>query len=155
MNNSGYLKKKLPFLCNAVKMVYLCVFQEQAPYSGGTPLAMLAAQCNKITTPSPPPLAEATVGKSFIPWKKSPVGAAQPPASGFHLSSSARGSLTSPLSMQSNGLSYSRGSPVGTPTGNPPIGVYPGGSEHFLYPTTTASAQSEHLSQVSTCSFVC
>merc|ERR1712184_213043 len=38
----------------------------------GTPLAMLAAQCNKLTTKSPPPLADAAVGKGFHPWKKSP-----------------------------------------------------------------------------------
>ena len=33
---------------------------------------MLAAQCNKLTTKSPPPLADAAVGKGFHPWKKSP-----------------------------------------------------------------------------------
>ena len=38
----------------------------------GTPLAMLAAQCNKLSTKSPPPLADAAVGKGFHPWKKSP-----------------------------------------------------------------------------------
>ena len=38
----------------------------------GTPLAMLAAQCNKLTSKSPPPLADAAVGKGFHPWKKSP-----------------------------------------------------------------------------------
>ena len=45
----------------------------------GSPLAMLAAQCNKLTTKSPPPLADAAVGKQggggggagFHPWKKS------------------------------------------------------------------------------------
>ena len=36
---------------------------------------MLAAQCNKITSKSPPPLADAAVGKGFHPWKKpEPVG---------------------------------------------------------------------------------
>lgn len=38
----------------------------------GTPLAMLAAQCNKLSSKSPPPLADAAVGKGFHPWKKSP-----------------------------------------------------------------------------------
>ncbi|MCL4150927.1 UNVERIFIED_CONTAM: hypothetical protein GTU68_003802 [Idotea baltica] len=33
---------------------------------------MLAAQCNKLTSKSPPPLADAAVGKGFHPWKKSP-----------------------------------------------------------------------------------
>ncbi|XP_050525224.1 transcription factor Sp9 isoform X2 [Daktulosphaira vitifoliae] len=37
-----------------------------------TPLAMLAAQCNKLQSKSPPPLADAAVGKGFYPWKKSP-----------------------------------------------------------------------------------
>ena len=35
---------------------------------------MLAAQCNKLTSKSPPPLADAAVGKGFHPWKKSPGG---------------------------------------------------------------------------------
>ncbi|XP_058828763.1 transcription factor Sp9 [Topomyia yanbarensis] len=39
----------------------------------GTPLAMLAAQCNKLSSKSPPPLADAAVGKGFHPWKKSPI----------------------------------------------------------------------------------
>ncbi|XP_062701235.1 transcription factor Sp9 isoform X1 [Aedes albopictus] len=39
----------------------------------GTPLAMLAAQCNKLSNKSPPPLADAAVGKGFHPWKKSPI----------------------------------------------------------------------------------
>lgn len=38
----------------------------------GTPLAMLAAQCNKLSNKSPPPLADAAIGKGFHPWKKSP-----------------------------------------------------------------------------------
>ena len=42
-------------------------------YAGlrGNPLAMLAAQCNKLSNMSPPPLADAAVGKGFHPWKKS------------------------------------------------------------------------------------
>ncbi|KAK2708943.1 transcription factor Sp9-like [Artemia franciscana] len=36
----------------------------------GTPLAMLAAQCSKLSSKSPPPLADAAVGKGFHPWKK-------------------------------------------------------------------------------------
>lgn len=33
---------------------------------------MLAAQCNKLSNKSPPPLADAAIGKGFHPWKKSP-----------------------------------------------------------------------------------
>ncbi|XP_046681029.1 transcription factor Sp9 isoform X1 [Homalodisca vitripennis] len=47
----------------------------------GTPLAMLAAQCNKLSSKSPPPLADAAVGKGFHPWKKSPQGGGQGPGS--------------------------------------------------------------------------
>ncbi len=39
---------------------------------------MLAAQCNKLTTKSPPPLADAAVGKGFHPWKKSPSSSTSP-----------------------------------------------------------------------------
>ncbi|ELU09935.1 hypothetical protein CAPTEDRAFT_224157 [Capitella teleta] len=37
-----------------------------------TPLAMLAAACNRIRSKTPPPLADVTVGKGFQPWRKSP-----------------------------------------------------------------------------------
>lgn len=33
-------------------------------------MAMLTAQCNKLASKTPPPLADAAVGKSFHPWKK-------------------------------------------------------------------------------------
>uniref|UniRef100_A0ABD2WDX6 C2H2-type domain-containing protein n=1 Tax=Trichogramma kaykai TaxID=54128 RepID=A0ABD2WDX6_9HYME len=45
----------------------------------GTPLAMLAAQCNKLSNKSPPPLADAAVGKGFHPWKKSPQSSGSSP----------------------------------------------------------------------------
>jgi len=48
----------------------------------GTPLAMLAAQCNKLSSMSPPPLADAAVGKGFHPWKKSGGGSHSPEAAG-------------------------------------------------------------------------
>lgn len=48
-----------------------------------TPLAMLAAQCNKLSNKSPPPLADAAIGKGFHPWKKNtsspPLGEHSPP----------------------------------------------------------------------------
>jgi len=44
------------------------------PRLGGTPLAMLAAQCNKLASKTPPPLADAAVGKGFHPWKKGTGG---------------------------------------------------------------------------------
>ncbi|XP_018497687.1 transcription factor Sp9-like [Galendromus occidentalis] len=67
---------------------------------------MLAAQCNKLASKSPPPLADAAVGKGFHPWKKNnsgptPVSLGQPaPAS-------------SPNSLPSQ-------SPLSTPPGRSP-----------------------------------
>jgi transcription factor Sp8 len=52
----------------------------------GTPLAMLAAQCNKLSNKSPPPLADAAVGKGFHPWKKSPQQSSSGPQSPNNLS---------------------------------------------------------------------
>lgn len=53
-------------------------FKQERP--GGTPLAMLAAQCNKLASKSPPPLADAAVGKGFHPWKKAaPQGSSSTP----------------------------------------------------------------------------
>ncbi|XP_063238432.1 transcription factor Sp9-like isoform X2 [Bacillus rossius redtenbacheri] len=57
--------------------------QSEHPGLRGTPLAMLAAQCNKLSSKSPPPLADAAVGKGFHPWKKSPQGAATSSPSGL------------------------------------------------------------------------
>ncbi|XP_011307684.1 transcription factor Sp9 isoform X5 [Fopius arisanus] len=54
------------------------VFQDH-PGLRGTPLAMLAAQCNKLSSKSPPPLADAAVGKGFHPWKKSPQSSGSSP----------------------------------------------------------------------------
>ncbi|KAK9512978.1 hypothetical protein O3M35_001276 [Rhynocoris fuscipes] len=50
---------------------------------------MLAAQCNKLSSKSPPPLADAAVGKGFHPWKKSP----RPPVSSCSYTSAATGEL--------------------------------------------------------------
>ncbi|XP_027196210.2 transcription factor Sp8 isoform X2 [Dermatophagoides pteronyssinus] len=59
--------------------ILFCLDQEPATTrivgggsNGGTtnPLAMLTAQCNKLASKTPPPLADAAVGKSFHPWKK-------------------------------------------------------------------------------------
>lgn len=51
---------------------------QEHPSLRGTPLAMLAAQCNKLSNKSPPPLADAAVGKGFHPWKKSPQQSSSP-----------------------------------------------------------------------------
>ena len=54
--------------------LFCCFLQESVGGMRGSPLAMLAAQCNKLTTKSPPPLADAAVGKGFHPWKKCTTG---------------------------------------------------------------------------------
>ena len=52
--------------------LFIWIELQEHPGLRGTPLAMLAAQCNKLSSKSPPPLADAAVGKGFHPWKKSP-----------------------------------------------------------------------------------
>lgn len=80
---------------------------------------MLAAQCNKLTSKSPPALADAAVGKGFTPWKKGT------PAS----SPGSLPSRTSPAasSAASSSLSYTR------PAMNSAAGCLPGytGGEYF------------------------
>ena len=63
--------------CSTNCLIFFVLLQDH-PGLRGTPLAMLAAQCNKLTTKSPPPLADAAVGKGFHPWKKSPQSSSSP-----------------------------------------------------------------------------
>jgi hypothetical protein len=64
--------------------IYFYTFFQEHPSLKGTPLAMLAAQCNKLSNKSPPPLADAAVGKGFHPWKKSPQQSSSGPHSPTH-----------------------------------------------------------------------
>lgn len=83
-------------------LIYIKKLQEH-PSLRGTPLAMLAAQCNKLSNKSPPPLADAAVGKGFHPWKKSPTSLGQhsPPNVGNTITQ--RNNLTStPTSSMGN-----------------------------------------------------
>lgn len=77
---------------------------QEHPSLRGTPLAMLAAQCNKLSSKSPPPLADAAVGKGFHPWKKSPQGAPSPGSTGV----SAASSVPSQRSSAASNTTYSR-----------------------------------------------
>ncbi|BFZ21728.1 hypothetical protein BsWGS_24767 [Bradybaena similaris] len=79
---------------------------------GGTPLAMLAAQCSKITSKSPPPLAEATVGKSFMPWKKHSPSAPSPASIHHHITPQRMGGFNHASLQMSNNLSYPRSTMV-------------------------------------------
>ena len=79
-------------------------FLQDHPGLRGTPLAMLAAQCNKLSTKSPPPLADAAVGKGFHPWKKSPSQTAA-------AASNSQQSSSSPNPSAANNLTQSSQSP--------------------------------------------
>ncbi|XP_055544408.1 transcription factor Sp9 isoform X2 [Wyeomyia smithii] len=74
----------------------VCLSDQEHPGLRGTPLAMLAAQCNKLSSKSPPPLADAAVGKGFHPWKKSPI------SSGPHSPNNLGSSQTTTSSAASN-----------------------------------------------------
>ena len=75
---------------------------------------MLAAQCNKISSKSPPPLADAAVGKGFHPWKKpSPThhGMSASPPGSLQLTAHAHAQRVPPLNssgLGSSALSYPR-----------------------------------------------
>ncbi len=91
---------------------------------------MLAAQCTKISNKSPPPLAEATVGKGFHPWRKSSPGGSSGPGSPpllppDHIS----------CSINTNASGYPR-----TTMSNPATS-YP--ANIFSYPTTLNSTQAD------------
>ncbi|XP_064554373.1 transcription factor Sp9 isoform X1 [Drosophila montana] len=88
------------------------------PSLRGTPLAMLAAQCNKLSNKSPPPLADAAVGKGFHPWKKSPhspaAGSTGAPGGGASsLSGSSSVGQHSPCAISAASSSSSTGSGSG------------------------------------------
>lgn len=105
------------------------LFQEH-PSLRGTPLAMLAAQCNKLSNKSPPPLADAAVGKGFHPWKKSPQGA---PSPGTGVSSSS--SLPPQRSSTTAGTTYSS-RPVMTSCSSVPTSASYGSDLYFPGATT-------------------
>ncbi|XP_013776761.1 transcription factor Sp9-like [Limulus polyphemus] len=111
------------------------------PRLGGSPLAMLAAQCNKLTSKSPPPLADAAIGKGFHPWKKGGQ-AVTAPSTGLQLCSQRVPAFSN---TSSPALSYQR--PVVTTTCN--SGSY--GGDNLFYPGATAASpqvdtgQSHHL----------
>ncbi|XP_069107916.1 transcription factor Sp9-like [Argopecten irradians] len=102
---------------------------------GGTPLAMLAAQCNKINDKSPPPLADAAVGKGFHPWKRSPPIMSAPCP--ITLNSQRMSALTSSPNCSSSGYTYARGTTSSTCTGT-------GYGSDVLYPVPSTHAQTEN-----------
>lgn len=112
---------------------------------------MLAAQCNKLASKTPPPLADAAVGKGFHPWKK----AGSAPGPGQSQSGSPNSGLMSASLPQrvpnlnlNNGVggstiaatSHSSLSSYQRPvTSNCATSGYPG-SESLFYPGSTVSS---------------
>ncbi|XP_018014895.1 transcription factor Sp9 isoform X4 [Hyalella azteca] len=102
------------------------------PSLRGTPLAMLAAQCNKLTSKSPPPLADAAVGKGFHPWKKSPGSTTPVPAS----PTTAPQRPPSAASTNSTTANYQRTAITTTAACS-----YPQASDFYLTPATSSGGQ--------------
>ncbi|XP_078702498.1 transcription factor Sp9-like isoform X1 [Branchiostoma floridae x Branchiostoma belcheri] len=112
------------------------------PRLGATPLAMLAATCDKIGNKSPPPLADAAIGKGFYPWKKSLPG-----ANSHHVSAASHGngavssrpmhmSLQDSLPSMST-MSGSGGYPLASTTSNSMTSY---GSDLFLQSTSVSTS---------------
>lgn len=100
-------------------MSCILLFQDH-PGLRGTPLAMLAAQCNKLSSKSPPPLADAAVGKGFHPWKKSPQQGTGGSNSGSHspgLQASTNSSTSAATSL-TRSLAASSASSIASSMGN-------------------------------------
>ncbi|KAG0420236.1 hypothetical protein HPB47_003592 [Ixodes persulcatus] len=94
-------------------------FKQEHPRLGGTPLAMLAAQCNKLASKSPPPLADAAVGKGFHPWKKASSSSQPPHQQQGNSSSSSASSPPPPVPVSSSG---GLGPQSGHPSQHPRLG---------------------------------
>merc|ERR1719336_2015124 len=97
----------------------------------GTPLAMMAALCNKTASMSPPPLADAAVGKGFHPWKKS-GGSNSPEATG------SGGRASQPVTTSPAAAAFSP-PPHQATSPSPSYGT----SSSSLYPTSSATASQE------------
>jgi len=108
----------------------------------GTPLAMLAAQCNKLQSKSPPPLADAAVGKGFHPWKKSGGQSTLSPGAAVTRPSSTHSASPSTVQQHSSPYEHQTASPQPQPT-------YCGSVYGSSYPTSTPTSlhtQSDTLS---------
>lgn len=79
---------------------------------------MLAAQCNKLSNKSPPPLADAAVGKGFHPWKKSPQQSSSGPQSPNNLSPQNNNNNNNNTNNNNNQQNLSQRSISGSPMNN-------------------------------------
>ena len=118
---------------------------------GGTPLAMLAAQCNKLQQRTPPPLADAAVGKGFHPWKKcgggqggsSGQGGQSEESSGGVTSTGSRASPPSPA-QQPAPAAYKTESGSSMPCAEPALALYPGYTPSSTPSHTPAPSTASH-----------
>ncbi len=124
---------------NISNQTFLFVFLQEHAHFGGTPLAMLAAQCSKISNKSPPPLADAAVGKGFHPWKKPSPGGSSNPGSPLSLTTQRVASLNSSVNSNSNSIGYPRTTMSSCATS------YPG--DIFSYPATVNTTQTDNSHQ--------
>ncbi|XP_005100251.1 transcription factor Sp8 [Aplysia californica] len=98
----------------------MSVVGESHPLGSGAPLAMLAAQCNKITSKSPPPFADSPTNKGFHPWRKAEPGSPSPCAvSG--LSGQKTPTLTSAQHSSASYLGYGRSMASATTAAGCPV----------------------------------
>ena len=115
---------------------------------------MLAAQCNKLQTKTPPPLADAAVGKGFHPWKKCGQSAEEsstvsktasgPNSPASHHSPASHQTLSN--TSQISPAPYSeRKSELTMPCAEPSLSLYPG----FTPSSTPNLNQSSQNSQTS------
>ncbi|XP_076304337.1 transcription factor Sp9-like [Tachypleus tridentatus] len=107
------------------------------PRLGGAPLAMLAAQCNKLASKSLPKLLDAVVGKSFHPRRKVPQTIGKP-AAGLTFGFQQVFTLTS---SNSPTINYQR------PTVTSSCNSIPYGSNNLFYPGGCVTSSSGNTSQ--------
>jgi transcription factor Sp8 len=123
---------------------------------------MLAAQCNKLSAKTPPPLADAAVGKGFHPWKKSPAGQSAASPQQAQSSSSAQQSNPSPASTTSTSFASSTGGGAGgqpqhsgTNSSSSPSAAsstYGGATSSLYFPSTSEAKAETSLASVATTS---
>ena len=105
---------------------------------------MLTAQCNKLANKTPPPLADAAVGKGFHPWKKGTTGGAlgnnSPPNSSAPVSLPQRVPTIANNTTTTSLTSYPHQRPVAV-TSN--CGTTSYSSDSLFYPGTAVTSCSE------------
>jgi len=119
---------------------------------------MLAAQCNKLAAKSPPPLADAAVGKGFHPWKKSPgassvvVGQSAASPQQGQSQAQANNNASSPTTSAAATTNFAPGqqqSAQGNSSSSPSATAAYGGTASSLYFPAATSASADAKSEAS------